>query len=69
MILNQLLVINISLYIVSDMNARYARISQISPQISDIRYPKWKTPIRYDPDIQYLEPWFKTLTIFVFKHS
>jgi len=30
MTLNQLLVINISLYIVSDMNARYARVSQIS---------------------------------------
>jgi len=36
------------------MNARYARIPDISP---DIRYPIWKTPIRYDPDIRYLEPW------------
>jgi len=36
MALNQLLVINISLYIVSDMNARYARVSPIS----DIRYEK-----------------------------
>jgi len=29
-----------SLYIVSDMNARYARVSPISPPISDIRYEK-----------------------------
>jgi len=36
MTLNQLLVINISLYMVFDMNARYARISPIS----DIRYEK-----------------------------
>ena len=36
MALNQLLVIIISLYIVSDMNARYARVSSISPPISDI---------------------------------
>jgi len=38
--LNQLLVINISLYIVSEMNARYARVSPTSPPISDIRYEK-----------------------------
>ena len=31
-------------------------IPDISP---DIRYPIWKTPIRYDPDIRYLEPWWK----------
>ena len=31
-----------------------ARIPDISP---DIRYPIWKTPIRYDSDIRYLEPW------------
>jgi len=36
MTLNQLLVINISLYIVSNMNARYVRVSPIS----DIRYEK-----------------------------
>ena len=30
------------------------RIPDISP---DIRYPIWKTPIRYDPDIRYLELW------------
>ena len=40
MTLNQLLVINILLYIMSDMNARYARVSLISPLISDIRYEK-----------------------------
>jgi len=40
MTLNQLLVINISLYIVSDMNARYARVSPISTPISDIQYEK-----------------------------
>jgi len=40
MTLNQLLIINISLYIVSDMNAWYARVSPISPPISDIRYEK-----------------------------
>jgi len=40
MTLNQLLVINISLYIASNMNARYARVSSISPPISDIRYEK-----------------------------
>ena len=40
MTLNQLLVINISLYIVPDMNVRYARVSPISPMISDIRYEK-----------------------------
>jgi len=49
MTLNQFLVINVSLYIVSDMNARYAHVSPIS----DIR----KIPIRYDPNIQYLKPW------------
>ena len=52
MTLNQLLVINISFYIVSDMNVRYAHVSPISPPIFDM-----KTPIRYDPDIRYLEPW------------
>ena len=57
MTLNQLLVIKISLYIVSYMNAWYARVSLISPPISDIPYEK--TPIRYDPDIQYLEPCYK----------
>ena len=40
MTLNQLLVINNSSYIVSNMNARYARVSLISLQISDIRYEK-----------------------------
>jgi len=30
------------------------RISDISP---DIQYLIWKSPIRYDPDIRYLEPW------------
>jgi len=40
MTLNQPLVINVSLYIVSDMNARYACVSLISPPISDIRYEK-----------------------------
>jgi len=40
MTLNQLLVINISLYIVSDINGCYARISPISLPISDIRYEK-----------------------------
>ena len=34
------------------MNNRYARVAPISP---DIRYPIRKTPIRYDPDIRYLE--------------
>ena len=38
------------------MNARYARVSPISPPISDIRYEK--PPIRYDSDIRYLEPWY-----------
>jgi len=51
MTLNQLLVINISLYIASDMNAWYACVSPISP-----RYPIWKTLIWYDPDIRYLKP-------------
>ena len=32
-----------------------ARIPNI---FTDIRYPIWKTLIRYDPDIRYLEPWF-----------
>jgi len=36
MTLNQLLIINISFYIVSNMNTRYARISPIS----DIQYEK-----------------------------
>jgi len=40
MTLNQLLFINILLYIVFDMNARYARVSPISPLISNIRYEK-----------------------------
>jgi len=40
MTLNQLFVINISLYIVFDMNARYARVSPISPPIFDTRYEK-----------------------------
>ena len=31
-----------------------ARIPDISP---NIRYSIWKTLIRYDPDIRYLEPW------------
>ena len=41
MTLNQLSVINISLYIVSDRNARYARVSLISPRypISDMKNP------------------------------
>jgi len=39
-ILNQLLVISISLYIVFDMNVRYARVSPISPPIFDIQYGK-----------------------------
>jgi len=52
MTLNQLLVINISLYIMSDMYARYARVSPISPP--DIRYPIWKTHIWYNSDIRYL---------------
>jgi len=43
MTLNQLLVINISLYIMSDMNVRYARVSPISPPISDMKNPH---PIR-----------------------
>ena len=30
-----------------------ARIPDNSP---DIRYLIWKTPIRYDPDLRYLEP-------------
>jgi len=38
MTLNQLLFISISLSIVSNMNARYTRVSPISPPISDIRY-------------------------------
>jgi len=40
MTLNQFLVINISLYIESDMNARYARVAPLSPPISDIWYEK-----------------------------
>jgi len=52
MTLNQLLIINISLYIVSDMNTRYVRVFPISPPIFDM-----KIPIRYDLDIRYLEPW------------
>jgi len=40
MTLNQLLLINISLDIESDMNARYVRVSPISPPISNIRYEK-----------------------------
>ena len=40
MTLNQLFIINISLYVVSDMNAQYARVSPISLPISDIRYKK-----------------------------
>jgi len=40
MTLNQLLIINILLYIVFDMNAPYARVSLISPPISDIQYEK-----------------------------
>jgi len=54
LILNQLFVINISLYIVSNINAWYACVSPISP-----RYPlsHIKNSIRYDPDIRYLEPW------------
>jgi len=36
------------------MNARYARVSPISPLISNIRYEK---PQSIDPDIRYLEPW------------
>jgi len=40
MTLNQFLVINISLYIVSEMNAQYARVSPTSPPISNIRYEK-----------------------------
>jgi len=40
MALSQLLVINISLYIGSDMPARYARVFPISPPISEVRYEK-----------------------------
>jgi len=40
MTLNQLLVINILLYIVFDVNDRYVRVSPKSPPISDIRYEK-----------------------------
>jgi len=36
------------------MNTRYVRISLISPLISDMKNPIW-----YDPNIQYLEPWFQ----------
>jgi len=60
MTLNQLLVINISLYIVSDMNARYARVSPISPPISDMkkphpirsRYPIFRTLVEYYPNFK-----------------
>ena len=44
MTLNQFLVINISLYIVFDMNARYARVSPVSLSISDMKNPH---PIRF----------------------
>jgi len=54
MTLNQLLVISISLYIVSDMNARYARVSLISPPISNIRYEN-------PPPIRSRYPIFRTL--------
>ena len=56
MTLNQILIINISLYIVWYEHSICARIPNISP---DIRYPVWKALIRYDPDIQYLEPCYK----------
>ena len=51
MTLNQLLVVNISLYLMFDMNARYARVSPISDM---------KNPHRYDPDIRYLEPYLQS---------
>jgi len=51
MTLNQFLVINISLYIVSNMNADMCAYPRYLP-----RYPIRKTLIRYDPDIRYLEP-------------
>ena len=53
MALSQLFVINISLYIVSDMNARYAPVSLISPPISDMKN---------DHPIQSRYPIFRTLT-------
>jgi len=40
MTLNQLLIINISLHIVFNMNARHAHVSPLSLPISDIRYEK-----------------------------
>jgi len=52
MTLNQFLVSNILLYIVSDMNARMRAYPRYP--ISDM-----KTPIRYDPDIRYFEPCFQ----------
>jgi len=60
MTLNQLLVINISLYIVSDMNARYARVSPISPPISDMKkshpirswYPIVRTLLNHESDFR-----------------
>ena len=54
MTLNQLLIINISLFIVSDMNARYAHVS---PDISlDIRYEKPPSDTISISDIQNLVP-------------
>ena len=60
MTLNQLLVINISLYIVSNMNARYARVSLI---LSRFLIFDMKTPIRYESDIRYLEPWWEYMSL------
>ena len=66
MTLNQLLVIIISLYNVRYEHLICARIPDISP---DIRYPIWKTLIRYNPDIRYLEPWLKHMASIILKHS
>ena len=58
MTLNQLLITDISLYIVSDINARYARVSPISPPISDIRYEKTssdKIPISDIQNLKYVK--------------
>ena len=68
---NQLLVINISLYIVSDLNARYARVSPISPPISDMKnshpirswYPIFRTLLAWG-DLARVEPYTSRCSIF-----
>ena len=69
MTLNQLLVINISLYIVSNMNARYARVSPISPSISDIRYEKPPSDTIPISDIENPAPTSIHLTPLTFGHQ